>query len=142
MYVATLAGQTKAVVSITGWGIGVLLQPDSPVILVHCQDLKKILRPRGLVSWLSLERTDNTTDRPALGASTSCRSEPGSTASGDSTLSLAQSTRNSSAELQVLQEIAPICVDSGYKLHPFSVNQGAVSDSNSPLPKGGACFPD
>ena len=30
------------VVSLAGWAVGVQLQPDSPIILVHCQDLKKI----------------------------------------------------------------------------------------------------
>ena len=28
----------RLVVSIAGWAIGVNLQPDSPVLLVHCQD--------------------------------------------------------------------------------------------------------
>ena len=37
------------VVSLAGWGVGIQLQPDSPIILVHCQDLKKIPHPSGLV---------------------------------------------------------------------------------------------
>ena len=51
------------VVSIAGLGIGVQLQPDSPVLLVHCQDLKKILQPRGLVSWLPSRQIEQPTDR-------------------------------------------------------------------------------
>ena len=46
-------------VSIIGWAIGVQLQPDSPALLVHCQDS---------TSWagvLAAVRTDRTTDRPA-----------------------------------------------------------------------------
>ena len=59
---------------------------DSPVLLVHCQDLKKIPRPRGLVSWLLSEQTDLPPDRLVLGASTVGRSMPGSDASGVITL--------------------------------------------------------
>ena len=40
------------VVSIAGWAIGVQLKPDSPVLLVHCQDFKNIPRPQKLVPWL------------------------------------------------------------------------------------------
>ena len=40
------------VVSLAGWAVGIQLQPDSPIILVHCQDLKKIPRPSGVVSWI------------------------------------------------------------------------------------------
>ena len=40
------------VVSLAGWAIGVQLHPDSQIILVHCQDLKKTPHPSGLVSWI------------------------------------------------------------------------------------------
>ena len=33
------------VVSLAGWAVGIQLHPDSPIVLVHCQDLKKIPRP-------------------------------------------------------------------------------------------------
>ena len=33
------------VVSLAGWALGIQRHPDSPIILVHCQDLKKIPRP-------------------------------------------------------------------------------------------------
>ena len=46
------------VVSLTGWDIGVQLHLDSLILLVHCQDLRKIPRPRGLVSWLPPDRTE------------------------------------------------------------------------------------
>ena len=52
------------VVSLCGCAVGVQLQPDSAVLFVHSQDLKKIPRPRSLVLWLPA------TDRPELGAST------------------------------------------------------------------------
>ena len=35
--------------SLAGWAVGVQLQLDSPIILVHCQDLKKISHPSRLV---------------------------------------------------------------------------------------------
>ena len=44
------------VVSIAGWPIGVQLQPDSLVLLVHCQD-KKFPRSE-LVSWLPSVQLD------------------------------------------------------------------------------------
>ena len=44
------------VVSLAGWAVGIQLQPDSPVILVHCQDVKKIPCPSGLVSWIDANR--------------------------------------------------------------------------------------
>ena len=40
------------VVSLAGWAVGVQLHPDSPILMIHFQDLKKIPHPRGLVSWL------------------------------------------------------------------------------------------
>ena len=42
--------------SLAGWAVGIQLQPDSPIILVHCQDLKKIPRASGLVSWIDAAR--------------------------------------------------------------------------------------
>ena len=52
------------VVSLCGWAVGIQLQPDSTVLFVHCQDLKKTPQPRGPVSWLPAP------DQPELGAST------------------------------------------------------------------------
>ena len=45
-------------VSLAGWAVGIQLQPESPVILVHCQDVKKITRPSGLVSWIDANRPE------------------------------------------------------------------------------------
>ena len=42
------------VVSLAGCAVGIQLQLDSPVILVHCQDLKKIPRPSGWCRGLTL----------------------------------------------------------------------------------------
>ena len=62
------------VVSLAGWAAGVQLQPDSPIILVHCQDLKKIPHPSGLVSWIDVALPEGLPAPPILGASTMCRS--------------------------------------------------------------------
>ena len=42
------------VVSLAGWAVGIRLKPELPIILVHCQDGKKIPRPSGLVSWIDV----------------------------------------------------------------------------------------
>ena len=42
------------VVSLEGWAVGVQLHPDSPILIIHCQDLKKIPLTRGLVSWIDV----------------------------------------------------------------------------------------
>ena len=54
------------VVSLAGWAVGIQLQPDSPIIPVHCQDLKKIPRPSGMVSWIDAAGVPTL---PVLGAS-------------------------------------------------------------------------
>ena len=62
------------VVSLAGWAVGFQLQPDSPIILVHCQDLKKIPHPSGLVSWIDVTLPESLPAPPILGASMVCRS--------------------------------------------------------------------
>ena len=44
------------VVSLAGWAVRIQLRPDSLIILVHFQDLKKIPHPSGLVSWIDVAR--------------------------------------------------------------------------------------
>ena len=66
------------VVSLASWAVGVQLHQDSPVLLIHCQDLKKIPRPKGPVSWLHSDTPDSSATHPILGASMVCRSTLGS----------------------------------------------------------------
>ena len=40
------------VVSIIGWAVGIQKHPDMPVILIHCQDVKKVPQPSGVQSWI------------------------------------------------------------------------------------------
>ena len=65
-------------VSLAGWALGIQLHPDSPIILVHCQNLKKIPRPSGLVSWIDAARLEGVPTIPVLGASTMGRTTQGS----------------------------------------------------------------
>ena len=41
------------IVSFMGWTIRIQKEPESPVVMVHCQDAKKIPTPTGAVSWLT-----------------------------------------------------------------------------------------
>ena len=66
------------VVSLAGWALGIQRHPDSPIILVHCQDLKKIPRPSGLVSWTDAAHPEGVPTIPVLGASTMGRTSQGS----------------------------------------------------------------
>ena len=63
------------IVSLAGWGLGIQLHPDSHIILIHCQDLKKIPRPSGLVSWIDAARPEGVPTIPVLGASTMGRTK-------------------------------------------------------------------
>ena len=64
------------VASLAGWAVGVQLHPDSLVLMIHCQDLKKIPRPMGLVSWLQSDQLDPETTHTVIGDSTVCHSMP------------------------------------------------------------------
>ena len=59
--------------SLVGWVIGIQLQPDSPILLVHCQDLKKIPHPSGLVLWSDVALPEGSPAPPLFGAGTVCR---------------------------------------------------------------------
>ena len=65
------------VVSLAGWAVGIQSQSDSPIIFVHCQELKKIPHPSGLVSWIDAARPAGVPTPPVLGASTMGRTMQG-----------------------------------------------------------------
>ena len=44
------------VVSLIGWAVGIQKHPDMPVILIHCQDVKKVPQPSGVRSWIETPR--------------------------------------------------------------------------------------
>ena len=65
-------------ISLGPWrAVGIQSQPDLPIILVHCQDLKKIPPPSGLVSWIDAARLVDVPAPLVLGASTMDRTMQG-----------------------------------------------------------------
>ena len=66
------------VVSLTGWALGIQKDVDSPIIMVHCQDLKKIPQPQGAVSWLATKQLPISHSVLILGASTMQRTSQNS----------------------------------------------------------------
>ena len=57
------------IVSLIGWALGIQKDSDSPIAMVHCQDLKKIPPPAGAVSWLATKQLSIAPSVPFLGAS-------------------------------------------------------------------------
>ena len=66
------------VVSVVGWALGIQRHPDSPIVLVHCQDLKEVPQPSGLMSWIEAPRPEGAPTIPVLGASTMAHTSQGS----------------------------------------------------------------
>ena len=69
------------VVSFMGWTIGMQKDPDSPIVMVHCQDAKKIPAPPpppGAVSWLTTKESSIKPSVIVLGAGTMHRTMPSS----------------------------------------------------------------
>ena len=66
------------VVSLIGWAIGIQKAPESPIVIVHCQDIKKIPPPPGAVSCLNMKKVSSTPSVMILGASTMQRTLPSS----------------------------------------------------------------
>ena len=66
------------VVSLVSWAIGIQKAPESPIVIVHCQDIKKIPPPPGAVSWLTTKKLSSAPSVMILGASTMQRTLPSS----------------------------------------------------------------
>ena len=66
------------VVSIIAWAVGIQKHPDLPVILIHCQDVKKVPQPSGIRSWIKTPRPVGAPTIPVLGASTVAHTSRGS----------------------------------------------------------------
>ena len=66
------------IVSFMGWTIGIQKEPESPVVMVHCQDAKKIPTPLGAVSWLTSKESTLQPSVMILGASMMHRTMPNS----------------------------------------------------------------
>ena len=66
------------VMSLVGWALGIQKHPDSPILLVRCQDLKKVPQPSGMMSWTKAPRPEGAPTIPVLAASTVARTSQGS----------------------------------------------------------------
>ena len=66
------------IVSLIGWALGIQKDPESPVVIVHCQDIKKVPPPPGAVSWLTTKKLSIAPSVMILGASTMQRTLPSS----------------------------------------------------------------
>ena len=66
------------IVSLIGWALGIQKDPDSPIVTVHCQDLKNVPPPPGAVSWLAMKQLLIAPSVPILGASTMQRTSQSS----------------------------------------------------------------
>ena len=135
------------VVSLTGWALGIQRDPDSLIIMVHCQDLKKIPQPQGVVSWLATKQLPTSPSVPIFGTSTMQRTsqvspsitvfppvEGATIADVDSVkspiLSAAPSVATdmdvtSAPLISILVPVEPpvLHVDSSCMLHPFYVHK-------------------
>ena len=66
------------VLSRLGSLLGIQKHPDSPILLVHCQDLKKVSQPSGMMSWIKAPGPEGAPTIPVLGTSTVARTSQGS----------------------------------------------------------------
>ena len=66
------------VVALLGWMVGIQKHPDVPVILIHCQDVKKVPQPSGVQSWIAAPQPVGAPAVPMLGASTVAHTSRGS----------------------------------------------------------------
>ena len=131
------------VVSFMGWTIGIQKDAYSPIIMIHCQDAKKVPRPAGAVSWLTSKENSIEPSVTVLGASTMPRTgqnsmsveSPSREMEGVATdvqsvrkrsVSITSSVDVSSATLNsVLSkgEGALVTLDSSSVIHPFHVHK-------------------
>ena len=135
--------------SFMGWTIGIQKEPESPIVMVHCQDAKKIPTPTGAVSWLTSKESSIKPSVMILGASTMHRTVPSSlsitmapsaeegvAAGGESTRSVGPSIDPSASgpsqvdvssatliSVQSRLESTSVELDSSCVIHPFHVHK-------------------
>ena len=123
------------VVSFMGWTIGIQKDPGSPIVMVHCQDAKKIPAPRGAVSWLKSKESSTVPSLLSITAvpsasggmeTTGAQSAPPARLSGNSSVSVTSSVDVSSATLISAHsrvEGTSGELDSSCVIHPFHVHK-------------------
>ena len=65
-------------VSIIGWEVGIQKHLDYPVLLIYCQDVKKVPQPSGMRTWITTPPPVSAPTVPVLGASTVAHTSQGS----------------------------------------------------------------
>ena len=137
------------IVSFMGWTIGIQKEPESPIVMVHIQDAKKIPTPTGAVSWLTSKESSMKPSVLILGATTMHRTVPSSlsitmapsaeegvAAGGESTRSVCPSIDPSASgpsqvdvssatliSVQSRLESTSVELDSSCVIHPFHVHK-------------------
>ena len=131
------------VVSFMGWTIGIQKDAYSPIIMIHCQDAKKVPRPAGAVSWLTSKDTSIKPSVTVLGASTMPRTERNSLSLKSATREVegvapeAQSVRDCSVSITSSVDVssatlisvpskgtgASVALDASSVIHPFHVHK-------------------
>ena len=131
------------VVSFLGWTLGIQKDPNSPIVMIHCQDAKKVPAPPGAVSWLTSKESSIKPSVTVLGASTMHRTRPSSLSLGsdpsnvegavtgdrsvrDGGVSITSSVDVSSATLISVHsgvDSVSVELDSSCVIHPFYVHK-------------------
>ena len=131
------------VVSFMGWTIGIQKDAYSPIIMIHCQDAKKVPRPAGAVSWLTSKENSIEPSVTVLGASTMPRTEPNSVSlespsrEVEGVVTDVQSVRKCSVSITSSVDVssatvisvpskgegALVTLDSSSVIHPFHVHK-------------------
>ena len=128
--------------SFLGWTLGIQKDPNSPIVMIHCQDAKKVPAPPGAVSWVS-KKSSIKPSVTVLGASTMHRTRPSSLSLGsdpsnvegavtgdrsvrDGDVSITSSVDVSSATLISVHsgvDSVSVELDSSCVIHPFYVHK-------------------
>ena len=66
------------VMSLIGWAVGIQKHPDSTVLFIHCQEVKKVPQPSGVMTWIKTPQPVGAPKIPMLGASTVAHISQGS----------------------------------------------------------------
>ena len=66
------------VVSIVGWAVGIQKHLDSPIVLIHCQDVNNVPQPSGAKSWIKTPQPVGAPQITMLGANTVAHTSQGS----------------------------------------------------------------
>ena len=93
--------------------MGIQKHPDVPVILIHCQDVKKVPQPSGVQSWIVAPLPVGAPAVPMLGASTVAHTTRGSP-------SITAFPPDEGVVLADVDSVLQTCSDSGLSTSPIA----------------------